>query len=397
VDDNPVIEMLGRRLRLAVIGGGPGSFIGSMHRTAARIDDRYEIVAGVLSSDPERSIAAALAIGIDPDRAYRDAFELFDAEAERADGADVVAIMTPNDSHYAYAMGALNHGFDVIIDKPITNTLAEGLEVLARVNETGLVLALTHNYTGYPMVRQARAMVQEEQLGEVRLVQVEYVQGGKADENDPDPDGPVPWRYDPVKGGPSLVLGDIGTHAHNLVRFVTGLEIAEVAAEVGHIAPNRLIDDYAGAMLRFDNDARGSFWVTQAAAGVENCLRIRVSGTQGSLEWEQETPTRLIFKPLEGPAQVRTPNGPGTLPLSARATRIVAGHPEGFHEGFANVYSDAAEAIAARRAGVPVDPLANQFPQAVDGVLGVAFVDAAIASSNNDGAWTHASPDLNIS
>ncbi len=397
MDDNPVIEMLGRRLRLAVVGGGPGSFIGSMHRTAARIDDRYDLVAGVLSSDPDRSKAAARAIGIDADRAYGDALELFDAEAERSDGADVVAIMTPNDSHYAYAMAALDRGFDVIIDKPITNTLAEGLEVLARVNENGLVLALTHNYTGYPMVRQARAMVQDGQLGEIRLVQVEYVQGGKADENDPDPDRPVPWRYDPVKGGPSLVMGDIGTHAHNLVRFITGLEVVEVAAEVGHIVPNRLIDDYAGAMLRFDNGARGSFWVTQAAAGVENCLRIRVSGIRGSLEWEQETPTRLIFKPLEGPAQIRTPNGPGTLPLSARATRIVAGHPEGFHEGFANVYSDAAEAIAARRAGVPVDPLANQFPQAIDGVLGVAFVDAAIASSNNDGAWTHASPDLNIS
>lgn len=388
MDANPVIEMLGRRLRLAVIGGGPGSFIGSMHRTAARIDDRYDLVAGVLSSDPERSIAAAMAIGIDPDRAYRDAFELLDAEAERSDGADVVTIMTPNDSHYAYAMEALGRGFDVIIDKPITNTLEEALEVLARVNETGLVLALTHNYTGYPMVRQARAMVQEGQLGEIRLVQVEYVQGGKADENDPDPDGPVPWRYDPVKGGPSLVMGDIGTHAHNLVRFVTGLEVAEVAAEVGHIVPNRLIDDYAGAMLRFDNGARGSFWVTQAAAGVENCLRIRVSGTRGSIEWEQEAPTRLIFKPLDGPAQIRTPNGPGTLPLSARATRIVAGHPEGFHEGFANVYSDAAEAIAARRSGIPVDSLADQFPQAIDGVLGVAFVEATIASSDNDGAWT---------
>jgi predicted dehydrogenase len=397
MDTNPVIEMLGRRLRLAVIGGGPGSFIGAMHRTAARVDDRYDLVAGVLSSDAGRSIAAAREIGIDAERAYGDAFELFDAEAERSDGADVVAIMTPNDSHYAYAMAALDRGFDVIIDKPITNTLDEALQVLNRVNDTGLVLALTHNYTGYPMVRQARAMVQEGQLGEVRLVQVEYVQGGKADENDPDPDGPVPWRYDPVKGGPSLVLGDIGTHAHSLVRFVTGLEVAEVAAEVGHIVPNRLVDDYAGAMLRFDNGARGSFWVTQAAAGVENCLRIRVSGTRGSLEWMQEEPTKLTFKPLDGPAEIRTPNGPGTLPLSARATRIVAGHPEGFHEGFANVYSDAAEAIAGRRAGVPVDPLANQFPQAVDGVLGVAFVDAAIASSNNDGGWTRASLDLDIS
>jgi predicted dehydrogenase len=388
VDANPIIDMLGRRLRLAVIGGGPGSFIGAMHRTAARIDDRYELVAGALSSDPERSIAAGRALGLQPERCYGNGFELLDGEAARSDGADVVAIMTPNDSHHAYAMGALGRGFDVIIDKPLTNTLEEALDVLARVNETGLVLALTHNYTGYPMVRQARAMVLDGQLGDIRLVQVEYVQGGKADENDPDPDGELPWRYDPVKGGPSLVMGDIGTHAHNLVRFITGLEVAEVAAEVGHIVPDRLVDDYAGAMLRFDNGARGSFWVTQAAAGVENDLRIRVSGTRGSLEWMQEEPTRLIFKPIDGPAQIQTPNGPGTLPLSARASRIVAGHPEGFHEGYANVYSDAAEAIAARRAGVPVEPLADHFPQAIDGVLGLAFVVATIASSSNDGAWT---------
>jgi predicted dehydrogenase len=388
VDTNPVIDMLGRRLRLAVIGGGPGSFIGAMHRTAARIDDRYEIVTGALSSDPERSIVAGRTLGLQSERCYGDGFELLDSEAARSDGADVVAIMTPNDSHHAYAIGALDRGFDVIIDKPITNTLDEALEVLARVNETGLVLALTHNYTGYPMVRQARAMVQDGQLGDIRLVQVEYVQGGKADENDPDPEGPLPWRYDPVKGGPSLVMGDIGTHAHNLVRFVTGLEVVELAAEVGHIVPNRLVDDYAGAMLRFDNGARGSFWVTQAAAGVENSLRIRVSGTRGTVEWMQEEPTKLIFKPISGPAQVRTPNGPGTLPLATRASRIVAGHPEGFHEGFANVYSDAAEAIAARRSGVQVDPLADQFPQAIDGALGVAFVEAALTSSTNDGAWT---------
>ena len=388
MDANPVIDMLGRRLRLAVIGGGPGSFIGAMHRTAARIDDRYELVAGVLSSDPERSRAAAAAIGIDPDRAYGEAGELLAAEAGRADGADVVAIMTPNDSHHIYAVDALRHGFDVICDKPLANTLDQANEVLAAVESTGLVLCLTHNYTGYPMVRQARAMVQDGQLGVIRLVQVEYVQGGKAAEDDPDPDGELPWRYDPVRGGPSLVMGDIGTHAHNLVRFVTGLEVTEVAAEVGHIVPNRLVDDFAGAMLRFDNQARGSFWVTQAAAGVENCLRLRVSGTRGTLEWMQETPTRLDVKPLAAPAEVRTPNGPGTLPLSARASRIVAGHPEGFHEGFANVYSDAAEAIAARRSGRPADPLALHFPTAGDGVRGVAFVEATIASSANGGVWT---------
>jgi len=391
MDTNPVIEMLGRRLRLAVIGGGPGSFIGAMHRAAARLDDRYEIVAGVLSRDPERSRAAATALGIEPDRAYATATALLDAEAERADGADVVAIMTPNDSHPEYVTAALRHGFDVICDKPIANTLNEALDVLATVEDTGLVFCLTHNYTGYPMVRQAKAMVADGQIGNIQLIQIEYVQGGKAAERDPDhdpADGPLPWRYDPVLGGPSLVMGDIGSHAHNLVRFVTGLEVTELAAEVGHIVPNRLVDDYAGALLRFDNGARGSFWVTQAAAGVENCLRLRVSGTRGTIEWMQEVPTQLLFKPLGAPAETRTPNGPGTLPLSARASRIVAGHPEGFHEGFANLYSDAAEAIAARRSGVSADPLALHFPNALDGVRGVAFVDAAIVSSRNDGAWT---------
>ena len=231
-------------------------------------------------------------------------------------------------------------------------------------------------------------MVADGMLGAIQLVQVEYVQGGKAGERDPDRNGDLPWRYDPERGGPSLVLGDIGTHAHNLVRFVTGLEVSELAAEVSHIVENRLVDDYARALLRFANGARGSFWVTQAAAGVENCLRLRVSGTKGTLEWMQEAPTQLAFKPLGAPAEVRTPNGPGTLPLARRASRIVAGHPEGFHEGFANIYADAAEAIAARRAGVGPDPHALVFPNAVDGVRGVAFVEAAITSSRNNGAWT---------
>jgi predicted dehydrogenase len=390
VEANPVIEALGRPLRLAVIGGGPGSFIGAMHRAAARLDGRYEIVAGVVSSDPQRSLASASLVGIDASRAYTDPVEMLDAEAARHDGADVVAIMTPNDSHHAYAMAALTRGFDVICDKPITNTLADALDIVDAVESSGLVFCLTHNYTGYPLVRQARAMVERGFLGEIRLVQVEYVQGGKAFEDDPDPADGLPWRYDPVRGGPSLVMGDIGTHAHNLVRFVTGLEVMEVAAEVGHIVPDRLVDDYAAAMLRFDNGARGTFWVTQAAAGVENCLRIRVSGTKGSLEWEQERPTRLVFKPIDGPATVFTPNGPGLLPFAARASRIVAGHPEGFHEAFANLYSDAAEAIVARRTGIEVDPHAGAFPNARDGAMGVRFVEAAIESAGNGGAWTKA-------
>ncbi|MET0565023.1 MAG: Gfo/Idh/MocA family oxidoreductase [Acidimicrobiia bacterium] len=390
--DNPVITMLGHRLRLAVIGGGPGSFIGDMHRSAARLDDRYELVAGALSSDPERSHAAGVGLGIAEDRAYPAATALLQGEAARTDGADVISIMTPNDSHHKYAAAALDLGFDVICDKPITNTLDEALDLVKRVEQTGLVFCLTHNYTGYSLVRQAKAMVADGQLGEIRLVQVEYVQGGKASENDPDPADGLPWRYDPVRGGPSLVMGDIGTHAHNLARFITGLEVTEVAAEIGAIVPGRLVHDYAGALLRFENEARGSFWVTQAAAGVENALRIRVSGTRGSVEWHQEQPMRLLFTPLAGPAEWRTPNGPGTLPLAARSTRIVAGHPEAFLEAFANIYSDSAEAIAARRSGTTPDPLALYFPNAIDGAVGLRFVEAVITSSQDGGAWTDATP-----
>src|SRR5258706_4902422 len=384
---NPVIEMLGRKLRLDVIGGGSGSFIGAMHRQAARLDDRYEIVTGIFSSNLEKSKKDALDLGMDPNRMYASVLEMLDGESARKDGADVIAIMTPNDSHYEYAILALERGFDVICDKPMTNTLEEAEALHKKVQESGLVFCLTHNYTGYPMVRQAKAMVEDGQIGTIRLVQVEYVQGGKADENKPIPSEALPWRYDPVRGGPSLVMGDIGSHAHNLVRFITGLEIVEVAAEIGNIVPGRLIHDFAGALLRFENGARGSFWVTQAAAGVENCLRIRVSGSNGTLEWMQELPQVLTYKPLHGPSQNRTPNGPETLPLAARSSRIVAGHPEGFHEGFANIYSDAAEAISARRSGNRANPLALYFPNSKDGLLGVRFVNSVIESSKANGKW----------
>ena len=383
---NPVISTLGRKLRLAVIGGGPGSFIGAMHRQSARLDDRYDIVTGILSSEPEKSKQAAGELGFASDRLYANVPEMLDAEASRTDGVDAVAIMTPNDSHYEYSMAALASGIDVICDKPMTNTIAEAESLHQKVQETGLVFCLTHNYTGYPMVRQAKAMVMDGELGTIRLIQVEYVQGGKADEEKVF--STDDWKFDPVRGGPSRVMGDIGTHAHNLTRFITGLEVDEVAAEIGHIVPNRLIHDFAGALLRFDNGARGSFWVTQAAAGVENCLRIRVSGSKGTLEWMQEFPQVLTFKPLQGPSQNRTPNGPGTLPLSARSTRLVAGHPEGFPDAFANLYSDAAEAIAARRAGKQPDPLAMYFPNSWDGLLGVRFVDSVIQSSDANGQWT---------
>lgn len=382
--DNTVWRLLGRRLRLAVVGGGSGSFIGAMHRQAARLDDRFELVACALSSDPERALRAGRDIGVAQERCYPSGPTLIEAEVARVDGAEVLAIMTPNDSHFSLSMQALDHGMDVICDKPMTTTLAEAQTLHRRVQDSGRVFCLTHNYTGYPMVRQARAMVQAGQLGDIRLVQVEYVQGGRAKAGP----GRRAWKEDPVRGGPSLVLADIGTHAHNLLRFMTLLEVDQVAADVGCIVPDRLAHDYAGAMLRLSNGARGSFWVTQAASGVENGLRIRISGSLGSLEWQQEHPQVLQFKPLDAPAQVHTPNGPGTLPLAARASRIVAGHPEGFHEAFANLYTDAADTIAARRCDQAVDPLSLHFPTAYDGLQGLRFVTAALASSNNQGVWT---------
>jgi predicted dehydrogenase len=382
---NPVISLLGRRLRLAVIGGGPGSFIGAMHRQAAALDNRYQLVAAALSSDPEKGLRAGRELGLAPERVYPSGLALIAGERALPEGADVIAIMTPNDSHFELASAALAQGFDVICDKPMTNTQDEAERLHAAATASGRIFCLTHNYTGYPMVRQARSMIEAGDLGAIRLVQVEYVQGGNARENDSS--RAQSWRHDPRKGGLSLVMGDIGTHAHNLLRFITGLEVSEVAAEVGSIVPGHVVHDYAGAMLRLDNGARGSFWVTQAAAGVENCLRIRVCGALGSLEWEQELPQILNFKPLTGPAQVRTPNGPGTLPLAARSSRIVKGHPEGFPEAFANLYTDAGEAIAARLAGTAPDPLALHFPNSLDGLLGVRFVAAVLRSSAANGAW----------
>ena len=392
---NPTIARLGRRLRLGVVGGGPGSFIGAVHRTAARLDDHYEVVAGVLSRNPERSRAAARAIGIAEERAYADHAELLAKEAERPDGIDVLAIMTPNDAHYPAARDALARGLDVICDKPLTTSLEGALDLVRRVEASGLVFCLTHNYTGYPMVRHARAMVRSGALGVIRQLQVEYIQGHLAAETAADRDPAANWRFAAEQCGPSLVLGDIGTHAHHLACFITGLELAAVAAELGSAVPGRQVHDYAHLLLRFDNGARGSMWVTNSAAGAEHGLRIRVFGDNGGLEWHQEEPNSLLYRPLGGFAQILTRGRPGLSPEAERATRIVLGHPEGFHEAFANLYADAAEAIVARRTRSEPDPLALDFPSVEDGARGVKFVEAAVDSHRNGGRWTDATLALN--
>lgn len=385
---NRVIKHINRRLRLAVIGGGAGSFIGATHRQASRIDDVYELVAGVLSSDAEKCLASGRELGLAHDRAYASVDAMLTSEKNRPDGAEVVAVMTPNHTHYEYSTAALERGFDVICDKPMTNTLIEAKRLYQKVQDTGRIFCLTHNYTGYPMIRQAKAMVMAGQIGDIRLVQVAYVQGWNAGSKDPLlPEGGLPWRFDPEKGGPSLVMGDIGSHAHNLLRFITGLEIEEVSADAGCSVPGRHAHDFAGALLRLENGVRGSFWITQAAAGVENSISIRVSGSKGTLEWEHESPQKLVFKPIDGPVQIRTPNGPGISPFAARGCRIVAGHPGGYQDAFANLYTDAAEVIAARIAGKTPDPLALFFPDAGDGLKGMQFIHAVITSAEMNGKW----------
>jgi predicted dehydrogenase len=302
--------------------------------------------------------------------------------------------MTPNDQHYPAARDALGRGLDVICDKPLTTTLEDALDLVRRVVDSGLVFCLTHNYSGYPMVRHARAMVRSGALGVIRQLHVEYIQGHLAAPTEADRDPAANWRFVGEHAGASLVLGDIGTHAHHLTCFITGLELTEVAAELGSAVPGRQAHDYAHLLLRFAEGPRGSMWVTNSAAGAEHGLHIRVFGDQGGLEWHQEEPNSLHYRPLGGFAQILTRGRPGLSPEAERATRIVLGHPEGFHEAFANLYSDAAEAIVARRTGGQPDPLALDFPSVADGARGVKFVDAAVASHRAGGHWTDASLTL---
>jgi predicted dehydrogenase len=382
---NLVIQTLGRRLRLGVVGGSYG-FIVPVHRTAARLDDRFEIVAGVLSSDPERGRAAATAIGLAPERAYPTVEAMLAAERAHPEGIDAVAIMTPNAHHYGAAMAALEAGLDVICDKPLTTTLADAQALVRKVRETGLVFCTTYNYSAYPMVRQARAMVQAGEIGEIRQVHLTYLQGHNASLIEAEPGGRA-WRFDPAKAGASLIMGDIGTHAYHLGAYATGLELAAVMAELGATVPGRSSDDYGALLLRWSNGARGTMWVTNAAAGAEHGLAFRIFGGLGGLEWHQERPNELRHRRLGGFEQVLTKRLHGALhPAAERAARVEIGHPEGYQEAFANLYKDAAEAIAARRTGRACDSLALDFPTVMDGARGIRFIEAAVESAHT-GGW----------
>lgn len=377
-----VLEKLGSRVRLAVIGGGEGAFIGETHRMASRLDDAYELVAAAVSSNSDKALWPQRALDVAPDRCYADWRELIRQESSRPDGAEVIAVMTPNDSHADICITALHAGFHVICDKPLGTTLEQAQAVAQAVDETGRLLCLTHCYSSYPLVRQAREMVKTGLIGEVLQVQLLFTQGHMTQPGEPRKS----WKQDPQRSGASLILIDIGTHAHHLGAYVTGLTVDQVCADVGAVVPGRQVDDYASALLKFNNGAKGTFWVTQAAAGCEHGLSFRVHGTLAGLEWQQENPNVLHYRPIKGYAQTITRRLDQVSDAARASTRLAIGHPEAYIEAFANLYTDFAFAVRAYQQQTPCPPEHAQYPTAQDGVDGLRFVHAAIASSQQ-GQW----------
>jgi predicted dehydrogenase len=375
------------RIRLGMVGGGQGAFIGAVHRIAARLDDQFALVAGALSSDPARAKASAAEIGIAPDRSYGSYEEMAKAESARPDGIEAVSIVTPNNVHAPAARAFLEAGIHVICDKPMTTTVAEAEGLVDLVKKTGKVFVLTHNYTGYPMIRQARAMVAAGELGDIRVVQVEYPQDWLTERAELSGSKQAEWRTDPKRSGAGGSIGDIGTHAYNLAGFVSGLETEELLAQLTTFVPGRLLDDDVQILLRYHGGARGMLWASQVAVGNENGLKLRVYGTRSGLEWTQADPNYLWFTRFGEPRQLLTRAGAGAGPQAARVSRVPAGHPEGYLEGFATIYAEAARAIRAARSGAAPDADVI-YPTVEDGLEGMRFIEAAVASSKGGNVWT---------
>ena len=369
------------RIRLGMVGGGTDAFIGGVHRIASRIDDRFELVAGALSSTPEKARASGEALGLP--RIYDDFRQMAIREARLKSGIEAVAIVTPNHMHYPAAREFLKRGIHVICDKPLTSTLADAKKLVKAAEKSEALFVLTHNYTGYPMVRQAREMVADGIIGKVRVVQVEYPQDWLTKE---ETFKQAEWRTDPARSGSGGSTGDIGTHAHNLARFITGLEVESLAADLDAFVPGRQVDDNAHVMLRFHGGAKGMLWCSQVAPGNENALRIRIFGESGGLEWAQEDPNYLWHTPFGEAKHLLTRNGAGAGDAAGRVSRIPPGHPEGYLEGFATIYSEAANAIEAHRDGKAPDPDVT-YPTVLDGLRGVEFIDACVRSSQRNSAW----------
>lgn len=374
------------KLRLGMVGGGQGAFIGAVHRIASRLDDHYELVAGALASEPSRAHASAAELGIDPSRSYASYESMASAEATLEDGVEVVAIVTPNHVHFDAARAFLEAGIHVICDKPLTTNI-EDAHTLAKLSaEKNLICAVTYNYTGYPMVRQAQSMVASGALGEIRVVQVEYPQDWLTQNLESTGQKQAEWRTDPKRAGSGGCVGDIGTHAYQLACYVTGLELEELCADLTTFVEGRQLDDNVQIMLRFSRGARGMLWASQVAPGNENALRLRVFGSEGGLEWEQEQPNHLRYTPFGQATQLITRSGNAANESANRISRTPAGHPEGYLEGFANIYSEVARALQAIRNGDAIDEVVS-FPTVDDGVKGVAFIDAAVSSSKNGSTW----------
>lgn len=373
-------------IRLGMVGGGKDAFIGAVHRIAARIDGEFQLVAGALSSTPQRALESGRALGLDEKRIYGSFRDMASREARRKDGIEAVAIVTPNHMHFPIAREFLKRGIHVICDKPLTSTLADAKKLAKLAGESEALFILTHNYTGYPMVRQAREMIANGDLGAIRVVQAEYAQDWLTEAAEETGSKQAAWRTDPAQSGAGGSIGDIGTHAYNLLSFVTGLKTEELAAELHRFVPGRRVDDNAHIMLRFSGGARGMLWSSQVAPGCENGLKLRVFGDKGGLEWCQEEPNKLWFTPFGGPKRLITRNGAGAGAAAARVSRIPPGHPEGYLEGFANIYAEAARAIRARNAGeaVPADVV---YPTVEDGVDGLKFIDACVRSSAKNGGF----------
>ena len=376
----------GRRIRLGMVGGGEGAFIGAVHRLAARMDDHYELVAGALSSTPEKSQRSGAALGLAAERIYDDFETMAKAEAKRPDGIEAVAIVTPNHMHAGPAYAFLKAGVHVICDKPLTTSLAEAKKLKAAADKSGRIFAVTHNYTGYPLVRRAREMVAAGELGEIRLIQVEYPQDWLTAPIEKSGQKQAEWRVDPKRSGAGGAIGDIGTHAYNLADYVGGIALSELSAELTSFGSGRALDDNVQLMLRYANGARGALWASQVAPGHENGLRLRIYGTKGGLLWVQAEPNQLFWSPLNQSTRIVTRGGPDAGVAAGRVTRIPPGHPEGYLEGFANIYSEIALAILAARTGKK-PPKGAHFPTIDDGVKGLAFIEAAVKSSRGNGKW----------
>ena len=383
---------MSRKIRYGMVGGGRGAFIGAVHRIAAAMDQQVELVCGAFSSDPERSKASGADLFLPPSRCYGTFEEMILAErALPADQRmDFIAIVTPNHMHFPPAKMALDNGFHVLSDKPATFDLAEAKALAALVKKTGLLYGLTHNYTGYPLVKQARDMIATGKLGKLRKVVVEYPQGWLATRLEASGQKQAGWRTDPKRSGAGGCVGDIGTHAENLAEYITGLQISELAADATSFVKGRKLDDDVNVLLRFKGGAKGVLHSSQISVGEENNLNIRVYGELGGLEWHQNEPNTLLVKWLDQPMQVyRTANG-YLCDAAKAAGRTPPAHPEGYLEAFANIYKNFANAIRAKAVGQKLakSDLANDYPKIEDGVRGMAFINAVVASSAKNAAWT---------